>query len=109
MMGRDSAHVQDASRPASALELRQQDTGVAYRRLQQVRYELRFAEQDWLNANAAYQAAQKSTDELKKQAEAAQKAYAAAQAKEAQARAAYEQAIQAVDEAYRSGAASEKR
>lgn len=107
-VARDPAQVHDAGRHASALELRQQQTGVAYRQLEQVRYELKFAEQDWLNANAAYQAAQKSADELKQQANAAHQALLAAQAREAQARAAYEQAIKAVDEAYRSGTTNDK-
>lgn len=108
-VARDPAQVHDAGRQASTLELRQQQTGTAYRQLEQVRFDLKLAEQDWLNANAAYQRAQKSADELKQQANAAHQALLAAQAREAQARAAYEQAMKAVDEAYQSGTASEKR
>ncbi|HEY9445687.1 MAG TPA: hypothetical protein VIQ62_01315 [Burkholderiales bacterium] len=95
--------VQSAQVPGGTLEQRQQRTGTAYRRLQQVRYEKRIAEQDLLNAQAAYESAQKNADELKRQSDAARKAYAAMQAREKEAEQAYELGIRSVDEIYRSG------
>ncbi|HSQ03616.1 MAG TPA: hypothetical protein VLN59_06265 [Burkholderiales bacterium] len=106
---RDPAQVQDVGRNADVLQQRQERTGVAYRRLEQVRFELKLAQQDAMNADAAYRAAQKNADELKQQADKAQQALVVAQKREAEARAAYEQAMQGVDEIYRKGAATEKR
>jgi chromosome segregation ATPase len=106
---RDPAKVQDVGRNADALEQRQQRTGAAYRELEQVRFELKLAQQDWMNADAAYRAAQNTANELKQQADKAHQALVAAQAREAQARAAYDQAMRGVDELYRSGTAAEKR
>ena len=106
---RDPAQVQDRGRNADLLQQRQQRTGDAYRRLEQIRFELKLAQQDWMNADEAYRAAQKNADDLKQQADKAHQELVAAQAREAQARAAYEQAMQAVDELYRPGAAPEKR
>lgn len=89
--------------PGATLEHRQLQTGTAYRHLQQVRYELRLAEQDALNAEAAYEQAQKTADARKRDVELARKAHAAAQAREKDAALAYERGIQSVDEFYRTG------
>jgi hypothetical protein len=104
----EPAQVEDLGRSANVLEQRQQRTGAAYRRLEQTRYELKLAEQDWLNADEASRAAQKTADTLKQQADQAHQAFLAAQAKEAQARTDYEKAMQAVDELFGSGAANAK-
>jgi len=103
LRAQEQTQVQSAQVPVGTLEQRQRQTGAAYRRLQQVRYEKRLAEQDLLNAQAAHESAQKNADELKRQADAARKAYAAAQAREKETEQAYESGIRSVDELYRSG------
>lgn len=103
LRAQEQTPVQSTQVPGGTLEQRQRQTGVAYRRLEQVRYEKRLAEQDLLNAQAAYESAQKNAAELKRQADAARQAYAAAQAREKEAEQAYERGIRSVDELYRSG------
>lgn len=94
------SEVQSAHVPGATLEMRQQQTGAAYRTLQQVRYEKRLAEQDYLNAKAAHERATRELD-------AASKAYAAAQTREKAAEADYERGLRSVDEI--SGAKAEPR
>lgn len=79
----------------------QQRAGVAYRQLEQARYEAKLAEQEHLNAEDAYRAARERADELKRQAEAAKKALDVAKTKEAAARKAYENALNAVEQLQR--------
>jgi len=85
------SEVQSARTAGATLEARQQQTGAAYRTLQQVRYETRLAEQDYLNARAAHERATRELD-------AATKAYTAAQAREKAAEADYERGLRSVDE-----------
>lgn len=85
------SEVQSARTAGATLEARQQQTGAAYRTLQQVRYETRLAEQDYLNAKVAHERATRDLD-------AATKAYAAAQAREKAAEADYERGLRSVEE-----------
>lgn len=91
------SEVQSAAVPGATLEMRQRQTGAAYRDLVQARYERRLAEQDYLNAKAAHE---RTTREF----EAASKAYAAAQAREKAAEADYERGLRSVDDITRAGA-----
>lgn len=92
----EQSEVQSVSVPGGTLEQRQQQTGVAYRRLEQVRYEAKLAEQDYLNAKAAY-------DRSKAEFDAASKAYSAARAREKAAEEQYQQGVRSVDELYGGG------
>jgi hypothetical protein len=99
----EASQVADAPVPGATLEQRQRQTGVAYRRLQEVRWEKHLAEQDYLNADAAYRAAQTNADALKRQADDAKKGYAAAQARAKAAEEAYERGMRSVDVLYPNG------
>jgi len=90
------APVEDLSSRESVLLQGQQRTGFAYRELQQAQHDAKFAEQDYLNLRDAYLAAQKRSDELKHQVEAAKKTLDVAKAKEAAARQHYEKEVNAV-------------
>lgn len=96
--------VQSAAPAGSTLEQRQQRTGAAYRDMQQARHEKRLAEQDLLNAQAAYEAAQKNAAALKHELDGARKAYAAAEAREKKSAQAYEAGLKSVDEVFRNPA-----
>lgn len=93
--------VEDLSGSEGAMLHSQQRAGIAYRHLQQAQYESKLAEQEYLNAEDAYRAAQKRADEFRRQAETSKKALDAARAKEAAARKAYENALNAVDQMQR--------
>ena len=97
--------VQSASVPSDTLQERQQKTATAHRWLEQMRYEERLAEQDYVNAEAASQSAQKTAETLKHKAKNAKAAYAAAQARTAEAKRGYDQAMHAVDELFRPASA----
>lgn len=90
---------EDRSREQS-IQRGQLKSGAAYRDLQQAQYESKLAEQEFLNAQDAQQAAQKQADELKRQLDAAKKALDAAKSREAQARKRYDDALGAVDRAF---------
>lgn len=90
------APVEDLSSRESVLLQGQQRTGIAYRELQQAQHDAKFAEQDYLNTQDAYQAAQNRADELRRQAESAKKTLDAARAKEAAARQRYEKEVNAI-------------
>jgi hypothetical protein len=94
------APVEDLSAREGVIQRSQQKAGAAFRELQQVRYEAKLAEQDYLNAEEANRAAQKQAEERKRELEAARKALDAARAKEARARKAYDEALTAVDKAW---------
>ena len=85
------SEVASARVPGATLEARQQQVSVAYRKLQQARYESRLAEQDYLNAKAAH-------DRTTREYDAASKEYAAAQAREKAVEAEYERGLRAVEE-----------
>lgn len=89
------APVEDLSSRESVLLQGQQRAGYAYRELQQAQHDAKFAEQDYLNLQDAYLAAQKRADELKRQTDSAKKTLDAAKAKETAARRHYENEINA--------------
>lgn len=91
-----SAPVEDLSSRESVLLQGQQRAGIAYRELQQAQHDAKFAEQDYLNMQDAYQAAQKRADELSRQAESAKKIRDTARAKEVAARLRYEKEVNAI-------------
>ena len=90
------APVEDLSSRENVLLQGQQRTGIAYRELQQAQHDAKFAEQDYLNLQDAYEAAQKRADEFRRQAESAKKTRDAARAKEAAARQRYEKEVNAI-------------
>ena len=94
------APVQDASGREPAIQRSQVGAGAAYRELEQAQYEKKLAEQDVLNSQEAYQAAQRQAVELKRQLDAARKALEAAKTRESAARKRYEEALAAVDRAF---------
>lgn len=96
MSGHRQSEAETARAPAGTLEQRQRQTGVAYRALQQARHERRLAEQDYLNAKAAY-------DRVKREFDSANQAYATAQAREKAAEQDYERGLRAVDAVYGDG------
>lgn len=97
LRSQQQSEVQSARVPGASLEMRQQQTGNAYRKLQEMRYEKRLAEQDYLNAKVAHERATRAF-------EAASKAYAEAQAREKAAEAEYERGLRSVDEITGGGA-----
>lgn len=96
LRAQEHSEVQSVRVPGGTLEQRQQQTGTAFRRLEQVRYETKLAEQDYLNAKAAY-------DRSKAEFDAASKAYSAARAREKAAEEQYQQGVRSVDELYGGG------
>lgn len=90
--------VEDLSSRENVLLQGQQRTGIAYRELQQAQHDAKFAEQDYLNLQDAYEAAQKRADEFRRQAESAKKTRDAARAKEAAARQRYEKEVNAISQ-----------
>ena len=73
--------------------LQQQRVTAIYREMQQAAYELKLAEQDVLNTQDAYSAAQARADTLKAELEKATKARDAARAREATLRKRYDGAL----------------
>ncbi|MBI2294985.1 MAG: hypothetical protein HYU76_02840 [Betaproteobacteria bacterium] len=102
------APVEELSGREAAIQRSQQRAGAAFRELQQVRYQAKLAEQDYLNAEEANRAAQRQAEERKRELEAAKKALDAARAKEAQARKAYDEALTGVDKAWQKPPAKQK-
>jgi hypothetical protein len=96
------SEVHSAVSPGATLEMRQQQAGSAYRRLQDARYDRKLAEQDYLNAKAAHERTTREFD-------AASKAYTEARAHEKAAEAEYERGLRSVDEVVGSGAKAESR
>lgn len=94
------APVDDLAGREQAIQRSQQNTGVAYRDLQQARYEAKLAEQDFLNAQESQRAAQQRADEAKRQLDAARKSLDSARQKEAQASKRYDEALKSVDQAF---------
>ncbi len=79
----------------------QQKNAAAYRALSQAQYDAKLAEQDFLNTEAAYKAAQQRADALKQNLDATKKKLDEARARESAARKTYEQATNAADEQFR--------
>lgn len=89
-VGDRSVSVQQAQHRASA----------AYRELREAEYELKLAEQDYVNTQDAYRAAQKPAEDIKRELDKTRKALDAAKVKEARARKAYESALDDVEKAW---------
>jgi hypothetical protein len=100
LRSQQQSEVHSAVSPGATLEMRQQQTGNAYRKLQDARYDRKLAEQDYLNAKAAHERTTREFD-------AASKAYAEVQAREKAAAIEYERGVHSVDEM--AGAKAEPR
>jgi biopolymer transport protein ExbB/TolQ len=94
------APVQDLTSREQAIQRSQQNTGAAYRDLQQAGHESKLAEQDFLNAQEAQRMAQQRADEAKRRLEIATKSRDAARMKEAQAKKHYDDSLKGVDRAF---------
>ncbi len=92
------APVEDRSKTLPHSQYR---AGIAYRVLEQARYEARLAEQEALNAQDAHQAAQQQAEVRKRELDAAQKSLAAARARLAEAQKTYEREVDAANAAPR--------
>jgi hypothetical protein len=101
LRSQQQSEVHSAVSPGATLEMRQQ-TGSAYRKLQDARYDRKLAEQDYLNAKAAHERTMRDFT-------AASKAHSEAQAREKAAEAEYERGLRAVDEIAGAGAKAEPR
>ena len=72
----------------------------AYRELTEAQYQLKLAEQDFVNTQDAYRAAEKTAAGIKRELDKMRKALDAAKLREARARKDYETALDAVDRAW---------
>ena len=86
--------------PSEAVQKAQIRASAAYRELTESEYQLKLAEQDYVNTQDAYQAAAKSAEDIKRELDKTKNAFDAAKAREARARKAYEAALDAVERAW---------
>jgi hypothetical protein len=94
------APIEERGDTGDAVLKAQEKTAAAYRNLTRAQYEAKLAEQDFLNADAAYQPARKQADALKQSVDAAKEKLDEARARESAARKAYEQATNAADQQF---------
>ena len=92
---KQSVPVEERSGPSGTGLQQQQRTSAAYRALTQAKYEAKLAEQDYVNAEDAYRAAQQRADTLKEILAKLAKAREAAKAKESAAAKAYDAELSA--------------
>ena len=85
---------------SAAVQRAQLQASAAYRELGQAQYDLKLAEQDFLNTQDAYRAAAKTAEEIKGELNKTKSALDAAKSREEQARKAYEAALDAVEKAW---------
>lgn len=93
------AQVPDATQ-SEAVQRAQIRASAAYRELTQAEYDLKIAEQDYVNTEDAYRAATKRADDIKGELEKLKQARDAAKDREARARKAYDEALDAVEKAW---------
>lgn len=89
------APVEDRGGAGNMTLQHQQRTSAAYRALEQARYERKLAEQDYVNTEDAYRAAQQRADTIKSELGKMAKAREAAREKETAAGKAYDAALNA--------------
>jgi hypothetical protein len=85
---------------SGAVQRAQMRAGAAYRELEQARYELKLAEQDYVNTRDAYRAAPPPAADIKRELDKTKKARDAAKRREARASKAYEAALDEVEKAW---------
>jgi len=85
---------------SGAVQQAQMRASAAYRELEQAQYELKLAEQDYVNTQDAYRAARPPAEDIKRELAKMEKARDAARRREARARQAYEAALDAVEKAW---------
>ena len=93
------AQAPDAAQ-SEAVQRAQIRASAAYRELTQAEYDLKLAEQDYVNTEDAYRAAAQRADDIKRELEKLKQARDAAKVREARARKAYEEALDAVEKAW---------
>lgn len=85
---------------SGAVQRAQMRASAAYRELGQAQYELKLAEQDYVNTRDAYRAAPPPAADIKRELDKTKKAFDAARLREARARKAYEAALDEVEKAW---------
>lgn len=83
-----------------AVQQAQIRASAAYRELTEAQFQLKLAEQDYLNTQDAYHAATKSAENIKRELDKMKKALDAAKIRETQARKDYEAALGGVDKVW---------
>jgi hypothetical protein len=89
-----------AAAQSEAVQQAQIRASAAYRELTQAQYDLKIAEQDFVNTQDAYRAAAKTAEDIKRELDKMKVALDAAKTREARARKAYETALDGVDKAW---------
>ncbi len=85
---------------SGAVQQAQIRASAAYRELEQAQYELKLAEQDYINTQDAYRAAAPPGADIKRELDKMKKALDSAKAREARARKAHKAALDAVEKAW---------
>ena len=85
---------------SGAVQRAQMRASAAYRELGEAQYELKLAEQDYVNTRDAYRAAPPPAEDIKRELDKTKKARDAARRREARARKAYEAALDEVEKAW---------
>ena len=88
------------AKQAEAVQQAQIRASAAYRELTEAQYNLKLAEQDYVNTDDAHRAAAKTAEDIKRELEKMKIALDAAKAREARARKAYETALDEVEKAW---------
>lgn len=83
-----------------AVQQAQMRAGAAYRELGEAQYELKLAEQDYINTQDAYRAVTPERKDIRHELDKTKKALDAARAKEKRAREVYEAALDDVEKAW---------
>jgi len=89
-----------AATQSEAVQQAQIRASAAYRELTEAQYNLKLADQDYVNTDDAYRAAAKTAEDIKRELDKLKKALDAAKAQEARARKAYETALDEVEKAW---------
>jgi hypothetical protein len=89
-----------AAAQSDAVQQAQIRVSAAYRELTEAQYNLKLAEQDYVNTEDAYRAAAKTAEDIKRELDRMKDALDAAKRREARARKAYETALDGVDKAW---------
>ncbi len=85
---------------SGAVQRAQIRASAAYRELEQAQYDLKLAEQDYVNTRDAYRAAPPPAEDIKRELDKMKKARDAARRRESRARRAYESALDEVEKAW---------
>jgi chromosome segregation ATPase len=85
---------------SEALQQAQIRASASYRELTEAEFQMKLAEQDYLNTQEAYRAALQRAEDIKRELDKTKKALDAARARQARARKDYDAALDAVEKAW---------